>query len=163
MAWGLAADELRAVSPAAFALLELCAFLGSAPVSWRLLWSARTLPLPAELAPTVRIERRLKAALRLIGRYGLAELDPPGDHLLVHPLVRGMLGQGLSSERHASLLGTVRAMLAASDPGDPDDPATRSRYAELTPHLIHSDVLGAGAEEVRQLVINCVRYPLRPW
>ncbi|MBM2618906.1 tetratricopeptide repeat protein [Actinoplanes sp. LDG1-06] len=158
VAWGLAADELKTVSPAAFELLELCAFLGSAPVSWRLLWGARTLALPPELAPTVRIERRLKAALRLIGRYGLAELDPPGDHLLVHPLVRGMLGQELSSERHAALLGTVRAMLAAADPGDPDDPATRARYAELTPHLIHSDVLGAGAEEIRQLVVNCVRY-----
>ncbi|MGK5681061.1 FxSxx-COOH system tetratricopeptide repeat protein [Actinoplanes sp. URMC 104] len=156
--WGLAADELRAASPAAYGLLELCAFLGGAPVSWRLLWGARTLALPPELAPTVRIERRLKAALRLIGRYGLAELDPPGEHLLVHPLVRGMLGQELSSERHAALLGTVRAMLAAADPGDPDDPATRARYAELTPHLVHSDVLGAAAEEIRQLVVNCVRY-----
>ncbi|GID26740.1 FxSxx-COOH system tetratricopeptide repeat protein [Paractinoplanes brasiliensis] len=158
VAWGLAADELRAVSPAAYELLELCSFLSSAPISWRLLWGARTLPLSPELAPAVRVERRLKAALRLIGRYGLAELDPPGEHLLVHPLVRGMLGQELSSERHATLLATVRAMLAASDPGDPDDPATRSRYAELTPHLIHSDVLGADAEEVRQLVVNCVRY-----
>jgi tetratricopeptide (TPR) repeat protein len=158
VAWGLAADDLRAADPAAFALLELCAFLGSAPISWRLLWGARTLPLPAGLAATVRIERRLKAALRLIGRHGLAELDPPGEHLVVHPLVRGMLGQELSSERHAALLGTVRAMLAAADPGDPDDPVTRARYAEITPHLVHSDVLGAGAEEIRQLVVNCVRH-----
>jgi tetratricopeptide (TPR) repeat protein len=158
VAWGLATDALRADSPAAYQLLELCAFLGGAPVSWRLLWGARMLPLSAELGPTVRIERRLKAALRLIGRYGLAELDSPGDHVLVHPLVRGMLGQGLSSERHATLLSTVRGMLAAADPGDPDDPAGRPRYAELTPHLIHSDVLGAGTEEIRQLVINCVRY-----
>jgi len=158
VAWGLAADGLRASSPAAYELLELCAFLGGAPVSWRLFWGARTLPLPAELASTVRIERRLKAALRLIGRYGLADLDPPGDHLLVHPLIRGMLGQELSSERHAALLGTVRGMLAAADPGDPDDPAVRSRYADLTPHLVHSDVLGADAEEIRQLVINCVRF-----
>jgi tetratricopeptide (TPR) repeat protein len=158
VAWGLAADGLREASPAAYGLLELCAFLGGAPVSWRLLWGARLLPLAADLAPAVRIERRLKAELRLIGKYGLADLDAPGDHLLVHPLVRGMIGQELSSERHATLLGTVRAMLAAADPGDPDDPAVRSRYAELTPHLVHSDVLGAGAEEVRQLVINCIRH-----
>jgi hypothetical protein len=158
VAWGLAADALRVDSPAAYQLLELGAFLGSAPVSWRLLWGARMLPLPAELAPAVRIERRLKAALRLIGRYGLAELDPPGEQLLVHPLSRSMLGQSLSSERHAALQATVRAMLAAADPGDPDDPAVRPRYAELTPHLVHSDVLGAGAEEIRQLVINCVRF-----
>jgi hypothetical protein len=107
------------------------------------------LPLPAELAPAVRIERRLKAALRLIGRYGLAELDPPGEHLLVHPLSRSLLGQSLSSERHAALQATVRAMLAAADPGDPDDPVGRPRYAELTPHLVHSDVLGAESEEIR--------------
>ena len=158
VAWGLSADALRAESPAAYQLLELGAFLGSAPISWRLLWGARMLPLPAELAPAVRIERRLKAALRLIGRYGLAELDPPGEHLIVHPLARGMLGQGLGSDRRTALQATVRGMLAAADPGDPDDPAGRARYAELTPHLVHSDVLGAATEEVRQLVVNCVRY-----
>ncbi|MET0424519.1 MAG: FxSxx-COOH system tetratricopeptide repeat protein, partial [Actinoplanes sp.] len=156
--FGLAADALRVASPAAYELLQLCSFLGGSPISWRLLWGARTVPLPAELAPIVRIERRLKTALRLIGRYGLADLDPPGEHLVVHPLVRGMLGQELSSEQHAELLGTVRAMLAAADPGDPDDPAGRGRYAELTPHLIHSDVLGAAAEDIRQLVINSIRF-----
>lgn len=158
VAWGLAADALHAADPAAGQLLELCAFLASAPISWQLLWAARGLPLSPELARTVRLERRLKAAMRLIGRYGLAELDPPGDGLIVHPLIRGMLAQGLSSERHAAQLGTVRRMLAAADPGDPDAPTSWARYAELTPHLVHSDVLGAEAEEVRQLVIDCVRF-----
>lgn len=158
VAWGLAADALREASPAAYQLLELSAFLGGAPISWRLLWGARTQPLDPGLARVVRIERRLKAAIRLIGRYGLGELDPPGDALQVHPLVRGMLGHGFSSERHAALLTTVRGMLAAADPGDPDNPAGWPRYGELTPHLIHSDILGAGGEEVRQLVINCVRF-----
>jgi tetratricopeptide (TPR) repeat protein len=157
VAWGLAADALDEASPAAFELLELCAFLASAPVSWELLWAARGLVSPG-LARTVRVERRLKAALRLIGRYGLAELDPPGASLLVHPLVRGMLGQQLSSERHATLLRSVRAMLAAADPGDPDNPTHWSRYAAIVPHLVHSDVLGGEAEEIRQLVISCIRF-----
>ena len=156
VSWGLAADSLRETSPSAFELLELCAFLASAPVSWELLWAARGLVAP-ELARTVRIERRLKAALRLIGRHGLAELDPPGEHLIVHPLIRGMLGQQLSSEHHAALLRVVRAMLAAADPGDPDNPTHWPRYAQIIPHLVHSDVLGGESEEIRQLVINCVR------
>jgi Tetratricopeptide repeat len=156
--WGLATDALRAESPAAAQLLELCSFLASAPVSWQLLWSARGLDLSPELASTIRIERRLKAAMRLIGRYGLADLDPAGERLLVHPLVRGMLGQELSSERHAAQLDVVRGMLAAADPGDPDAPTTWPRYAELTSHLVHSDVLGGDTEEIRQLVVNCVRY-----
>jgi tetratricopeptide (TPR) repeat protein len=158
VAWGLAADGLREASPAALQLLELCAFLASAPVSWQLLWAARGLEVSPELARTLRIERRLKAALRLIGRYGLADLDPPGERLLVHPLVRGMLGQELSSEVHAARLRVVRAMLAAADPGDPDSPDNWPRYAEITPHLVHSDMLGADAEQIRQLVINCVRF-----
>jgi hypothetical protein len=157
VAWGLAADALDDASPAAFELLELCAFLASAPVSWELLWAARGVVSP-ELARTVRVERRLKAALRLIGRHGLADLDPPGDSVVVHPLVRGMLGQQLSSERHAALLRTVRAMLAAADPGDPDNPTHWPRYAAIVPHLVHSDVLGGDAEEIRQLVINCIRF-----
>lgn len=158
IAWGLAEEALRAASPAAAELLELCSFLATAPVSWQLLWAARGLPLSPELARTVRVERRLKAAMRMIGRYGLAELDPPGDRLVVHPLVRGMLGQELGSEQHAERLGTVRGMLAAADPGDPDAPTSWPRYAELTPHLVHSDVLGADAEGIRQLVVNCVRF-----
>ncbi|WP_305789621.1 FxSxx-COOH system tetratricopeptide repeat protein [Symbioplanes lichenis] len=154
--YGLAADALAEAGPAAYELLRLTAFLASAPVSWELLWAARGLA-SAELAPTLRIERRLKAAIRLIGRYGLAELDPSGASLVVHPLVRGMLGQQLSSERHAALLRTVRAMLAAADPGDPDNPAHWSRYADIVPHLVHSDALGGDNEEIRQLVINCIR------
>ncbi|WP_433828608.1 FxSxx-COOH system tetratricopeptide repeat protein [Actinoplanes sp. CA-015351] len=158
VAWGLAAEALGENAPADRVLLELCTFLASAPISWRLLWAARTLPLEGELSRTVRVERRLRAAMRRIGRYGLADLDPAGENLTVHPLVRGMLGQELSSERHAALLRTVRGMLAAADPGDPDNPAGWYRYAELAPHLIHSDLLGGDAEEVRQLVINCIRF-----
>jgi tetratricopeptide (TPR) repeat protein len=157
VAWGLAADALRAAAPAAVELLELCSFLASAPVSWQLLWAARGLDLSPELIRTARLERRLKAAMRLIGRYGLADLDPPGERLVVHPLVRGMLAQGLTSEQHATQLRAVRGMLAAADPGDPDAPTSWPRYAELTPHLVHSDVLGGETEEIRQLVINCVR------
>ena len=158
LSYGLAMDALRAASPAAAELVELCAFLASAPVSWELLWAARGLDLTPELSHTVRIERRLKAAVRLIGRYGLAELDSPGERLIVHPLVRGMLGQQLSSERHAAQLRAVRSMLAAADPGDPDNPTHWPRYADLGPHLVHSDVLGGESEEIRQLVLNCVRY-----
>jgi tetratricopeptide (TPR) repeat protein len=157
VAWGLAVDALREASPAAAELLELCSFLASAPVSWQLLWAARNLDLAPELIRTVRIERRLKAAMRLIGRYGLADLDPPGERLTVHPLVRGMLGQELTSEQHAARLGAVRGMLAAADPGDPDAPTSWPRYAELTAHLVHSDALGGEDEVVRQLVINCIR------
>ncbi|MEV6494779.1 FxSxx-COOH system tetratricopeptide repeat protein, partial [Actinoplanes sp. NPDC051633] len=157
-AWGLASDALRSASPAAAELLELCAFLGSAPVSWQLLWAARGLDLPPELAGTLRLERRLRAAMRLIGRYGLAGLDPSGERLIVHPLIRGMIGQELSSERHAAQLRAVRGMLAAADPGEPDAPTTWARYAEIVPHLVHSDVLGGDAEETRQLAVHCVRF-----
>ena len=157
VAWGLAAHGLAEASPAAYELLELSAFLASAPVSWELFWAARGL-VTGELARTLRVERRLKGAIRLIGRYGLADLDPPGESLIVHPLIRGMLGQQLTSERHAALLRSVRATLAAADPGDPDNPTHWARYAEIIPHLVHSDVLGGDAEEVRQLVVNCVRY-----
>jgi tetratricopeptide (TPR) repeat protein len=157
VAWGLAVDALGSAAPAAVELLQLCSFLASAPISWQLLWAARGLDLSPELTRTVRVERRLKAAMRLIGRYGLADLDPPGERLVVHPLIRGMLGQELSSEEHAAQLRAVRGMLAAADPGDPDAPTSWPRYAELTPHLVHSDVLGGESEAIRQLVINCVR------
>ncbi|GAA0796630.1 FxSxx-COOH system tetratricopeptide repeat protein [Spirilliplanes yamanashiensis] len=157
VSWHLALAGLRAASPAAAQLTELCAFLASAPVSWQLLWAARGTALPDELARAVRVERRLKAAIRLVGRYGLAELDPPGETLVVHPLVRGMLAQHLTPGGHAAGSAAVRHMLAAADPGDPDNPTHWPRYDELAPHLVHADVLGGDDEQVRQLAVNCVR------
>lgn len=156
--WSLAVQGLRDAAPAAVRLLEVCAFLASSPVSWQLLWAARGLDLLDELARTVRIERRLKAAIRTIGRYGLADVDPPGGRLLVHPLVQGMFAQQLSSDAHAGYSATVRGLLAAADPGDPDDPTHWARYEEIAPHLVHSDVVGGHTEEVRQLVLNHVRF-----
>ena len=152
IAWSLAADGLQAASPAARQLLELGSFLAGAPVSWELFWAARGLDLSPELAHTLRVERRLKAALRLISRYGLADLDPAGERLLVHPLARDLLG------RDSTDPSVVRAMLAAADPGDPDNPANHRRYAEIVPHLGRAEALDADAEEIRQLVINCIRF-----
>ena len=52
VAWGLAADaSARGRRRPPLELLELCAFLASAPVSWQLLWAARGLAAAARAAP----------------------------------------------------------------------------------------------------------------
>src|SRR4029453_6345319 len=54
--------------------------------------------------------------------------------------------------------GAVRRVPPAADPGDPDNPAHWPRYSAIVAHLVHADVLGGEAEEIRQLVINCIRF-----
>src|SRR5262249_26086469 len=76
VAWGVAFDRLRQQSPAAAELLELCAFFGSEPISIDLLWAGRRADLPSPLDQTMRDEIGLYRAVRDIGRYALARVDP---------------------------------------------------------------------------------------
>jgi hypothetical protein len=52
----------------------------------------------------------------------------------------------------------VHLLLAAADPGDPDDPNGWPRYEELHGDIGPSDVVGCPSESAHRLIINLVRY-----
>jgi hypothetical protein len=157
--WGLAFDRLSQQAPAAVQLLELCSFLGSEPVSMRLLPMARYASLPSPLDATVRDEIPLRRAVREISRYGLAKVDPARNSIEIHRLVQAVLRDRLSAEQQAGYQQSVHELLAAANPGDPtDDPQIWSRHAELAPHVVPAGLIESDSLDSHKVVLDQVRY-----
>ena len=159
--WRLSFDRLRERSPAAARLLELCAYFAPDPISLTLLYSDEManalLPFDARL----RERDVLGQLIRDIARYSLAKVDRGGNSIQVHRLIqaaiRAQMGPGQYREdvRHE-----VHTVLAGAPPrqGGTDDPENWARYDLIWPHLGPSEAYLCASPEVRQLLIERVRY-----
>jgi hypothetical protein len=157
--WGLAADRLGEQAPAAMQLLELCSFLGSEPISLRLLSMGRRAALPAPLNTAVQDEIALRRAVRDVGRCGLARVDPARNSIELHRLVKAVLRDRLDPGRRLIYQRAVRELLTAADPGDPiGDPSRWPEHAELTPHVLAADLIHGAAPGSRDVVLHQVAY-----
>ncbi|MGA5818320.1 FxSxx-COOH system tetratricopeptide repeat protein [Kitasatospora sp. NPDC094028] len=154
----ISVEELRRMNAPAAQILEICAFLGPDAIPMRLLYSravVRALQLPPR-AP--RDKLAIGEFLRAISRFGLARTDQGSETITVHRLVQAVLRDQVGEERRAELREVVHAALAAANPGDPDVPADWADYAELLPHLWPSGAVDSADEDVRQWIIDSVRY-----
>jgi cellulose biosynthesis protein BcsQ/tetratricopeptide (TPR) repeat protein len=155
---GLAFSGLREASPGAAQLLEHCSFLSSSPIAVQMLARGRGAGLPAELAEVLRDDMKLRLAVRDIGRYALAQIDPGHDSIKIHMLVRALLRDGLSPEKRAAAEHATHELLALANPGSPDDDSTWSQHEQIAPHVIPSRVITSGDPHVRRIVIDQIRY-----
>jgi tetratricopeptide (TPR) repeat protein len=160
-AWNVALDRLEAGNPAALRLLQMCAFLAPEPISRSLLGPAAGMSAIPDLASALGDPVRLSIAIREIGRYSLARLDRRTNSVQVHRLVQAVLADRMTEMERRTMQHAAHLLLAASDPGHPETPGNWTRYAELYPHLVVSDAINCGGEQVRQLVLNAVKYLLR--
>ncbi len=156
--WKLSLEELRAVNPPAAQLMEICACFGPDPIPLRLLYRG-----PVTHALTIgqgapRDELAIGEFVRAINRFGLARTDQSSQTLSVHRLVQAVIRDQLPGELRRQIRRVVHASLASASPGDPDVPANWPRYAGLLPHLWPSRAAQSDDSEVRQWVIDSVRY-----
>lgn len=156
--WRLAFDQLRERSAAAAQLLELCAFISSQPIAISMLTRGRGAPLPSPLQEVLRDELQLRRAVRDIGRYALAQLDPGRDFVKIHMLVRAVIRDGLPPEQRELLESSAHAVLALANPGDPDRSENWTHHGQITPHVIPSGVIYSPDASARQVVLDQVRY-----
>jgi tetratricopeptide (TPR) repeat protein len=152
--WLIAYERLRALSPAAARMLTLCSFLGPAPLPNEVLYTAQSAEITGAPVDTLETAR----LVREINRHGLARLDSASASLSVHRLVQQVLRSHVPEEDRAALRAGAQTILAASDPGTPDDPAAWGRYAALLPHLAPSGAMESTDDRVRQWIVNSVRY-----
>jgi tetratricopeptide (TPR) repeat protein len=158
-AWQLAFERLAKEAPAAAQLLDLCAFFGPEPIPVRLLSAGRHVrDLPSPLADAVGDEIALGRTVRDVCRYALAHIEPTRRNLQVHRLVQGVLRERLSTEERAERLRLVHAMLAAANPGAPDDPKNADMLADVAGHVRSTRLIEAETPEARQVVIDQIRY-----
>ena len=154
---GLANEKLRNSAEATAQLFALFAYLGGEPVLLSLLRFGShadiTEPLRTVLGaaiPTSRIVRDLS-------RYGLAKVDP-SQRVQVHRLVQRVLRDTLSSEQRVQTLRNVQNLLAAANPGDPDEVGELDRQREMGPHIEPADLVHADSLAARQVVLDHARY-----
>jgi hypothetical protein len=144
----LIADRLARDDPAAAQLASLCAFLAPEPIPAEL-FTGTTSVMPAELAARVADPLAWRPTLAHLARQSLARIDHRG--LQMHRLTQAILRDRLTPEQAAATRTQAEAMLAASNPGDPDNPATWPRWARLMPHLLAADLAATDSPGLRQL------------
>ena len=156
-ATGLAADKLARDDPAAAELAGLCAFLAPEPVPVDLFTGAAA-ALSAELAARAADPIAWRQTLTQVSGHALARLDHRG--LQMHRLIQAILRDRLTPEQAAATRERVEAILAASNPRDPSNPATWPRWAQLMPHLLVAD-LATSTDPGPLAGHQCVRIPAR--
>jgi tetratricopeptide (TPR) repeat protein len=154
----LAADSLRARAPAAAQLLELFAFLGSEPVPVSLLRTGRAANIEPPLGRALYEFDFIDRVVSHLVRYGVARLEPQGERIQVHRLVRSVLREQLSSEDADRIRETTHRLLGAANPANADDPRTWTLHAEIGPHLIPCDAVHSTVMAARRAVVDQVRY-----
>jgi tetratricopeptide (TPR) repeat protein len=156
-ATSLSADQLAGEDPAAAELANLCAFLAPEPIPQEMLTSAAA-ELPAALASLAADPLAWGRTLTQLGHVALARIDQ--GQLQMHRLTQAILRDTLTPDQAAETRDRTEAILAASDPGDPANPATWPRWAPLMPHLLAADLAGTGNPELRSTACNACWYLL---
>jgi len=150
--------RLDKASSAAARLLELLVFLSSHPIAIPLLSAGQSADVPADLRATLRSDIALRRAIRDLGRYALAQLDPGRDLIRVHNLVRAVLRDSIDEGKRDGISRAAHAVLAAANPGDPDNRVTWPGHAQIAPHVVPSGLMHSDLELARQAVLDQVRY-----
>jgi len=154
----LAVKRLRGVSPTAANLFELFAHLGAEPVSVALLRTGRRGKVTATLGRTLSDPIQMRRAIRELARYGLAKLDPQEQRIEVHRVVQLWLREGLDEDARRRGRRNAHQLLAAANPGWPDDLPTWKFHAEIAPHVLPAGLINADDIEGRRVVLDQIRY-----
>ncbi len=153
----LAVDRLDRDDPAAAQLASVCAFLGPEPVPEDLFTSAPS-ELPGELAARAADPLAWRQTLAQLAQQSLALIDRRG--LIMHRLTQAILRDRLTGEQAAVARVCSEAVLAAADLGDPANPVTWPRWAQLMPHLLAADLAATGSPDLRWMACNACGYLL---
>ncbi|MFE9612747.1 FxSxx-COOH system tetratricopeptide repeat protein [Streptomyces sp. NPDC006012] len=173
--WSILLKRLRHDRPQALDVLGMCTAFAPGPIPLGLVQACPGTDLSEELRWMTDDLPAWNHALDILVNYSVltrsrpgdpagAETDPPGEtvhmHRLVHDIVSRLIHDGADADGRPDYRRAVRTVLAAADPGDPEDSRYWPRYADLLPHLEPSGALGSGRDPVRRTVLNCLRYSL---
>jgi class 3 adenylate cyclase len=153
--WSLSLERLHAEEPAAVQLLEIAAFLAPEPIPLLLL-SGHPELLTEPLRSTAADPDALADTVGALVGYSLARRHPHG--FLVHRLVQAVIRHRLPPDRRQATADRVVSILAAASPGDPEDPASWSGYAQLSSHVLATAPLGDHSPAGRRLLLDTIRY-----
>ena len=112
--------------------------------------------MPSELAARAADPLAWRQTLAYLTRQSLARIDHRG--LQLHRLTQAILRDRLTPAQAAATRKNAEALLAASDPGDPPNPATWPRWARLTPHVLAADLAATDSPALSELARHTCWY-----
>jgi TIR domain/Tetratricopeptide repeat/NB-ARC domain len=151
----LIADRLGLDDPAAAQLASLCAFLAPELIPEDLFTGA-VRELPSELAVRAADPLAWRRTLAHMAEQSLARIYDRG--LQLHRLTQAILRDRLTPAQWATTRERMEAILAASDPGNPANPITWPRWAQLMPHLLVADLASTENRLLRRMACNACWY-----
>jgi tetratricopeptide (TPR) repeat protein len=154
----VALSRLAEANPAAAVATELFASFGSAPVSVSMLYRGLAGRAPEQTHGTLNNQVQLRRALADICRYGLARLNNENQHIEVPPMVRLALRDILKPEAFEDAQQVVHEILAAADPGEPDDLLSSELHSEIAAHVLPTDLVRSRLVAGQRAVYHQIRY-----
>jgi tetratricopeptide (TPR) repeat protein len=154
----LALRQLADANPHALAVFELFAWFGAAPVSTVLLRSGRSADLPSVLQRPLQDPYLLGKAIQDMSRFGLVRLQSQAERVEVQPLTRQVLRDLLSPADLERAQRCGQAILAAGDPGWPDELGSWELHREMAAHVLPTGLIGSRSEQAQRAVLNQMRY-----
>jgi Tetratricopeptide repeat/NB-ARC domain len=156
--WNVSFDQLQSQNPAAYQILQVCAFLAPEPISRNLFTGYRGTTGSAELTEALRDPLLLGRAFLDINKYSLAKVDQHGHALLLHRLVQSVLRNRMPRKTWDEMHHLAHLVLANYDPDNPTRSDTWPLYREVLPHVALSGLIQCDDAYVRQLITNLIHY-----
>ncbi|WP_335977228.1 MULTISPECIES: FxSxx-COOH system tetratricopeptide repeat protein [Streptomycetaceae] len=167
-AFSILLNRLREDKPEAVDLLRLCVFFAPGPIPVRLLRDLPIRDVPERLAGLIEDPLLWNSAIGKLAQWSVIQSDPQEtdteesagstDVVQMHRLVYQAVRADMPREEQSLYSRVVRKLLAAADPGRPNDTRLWQRYAEIVPHLEASGALSSTNPEIQSTVLNCLRY-----
>jgi len=153
----VAVQRLYEAAPATAQMFELFAYLGGEPVAVSLLRYGKDAAVVEPLRGMLSASIPLNRAIRDLSRYGLAKVDAV-QRVQVHRLVQRVLRDSFPPERARQTLRNAQNLLAAANPGDPDEHGEPQRHRDMGPHIEPADLIHAENLDARQAVLDHARH-----
>ena len=158
--WNVSIARLRDQSPAANRLLQLCAYFSADPISTDLIYNEQMVKSLVGFDQDLQERVMLGRVIQAITRYGLARVDSNSRTFQVHRMVQAVIRSELTADQREQAMHEVHQIIASVRPtnSDVDDWASWPEFEKIWPHLGPSLAQDCDEPEVRQLLVDRVRY-----
>jgi tetratricopeptide (TPR) repeat protein len=155
--WREMIQRLQSTSPDSLDLLYRLAFFGSGPIPLASLeygMHLHEISFHSLLSSSLRRSRAIGA----LGNSGLLRINPDTKTINIHRITQHIVRATLARDEAERCRHDVHLLLAAADPGSPDDSDNWSRYEDLRDHMTPAEIESCPNVRARRLLINFVSY-----
>lgn len=156
--WSVSRQNLTSEAQGLFRILG---FFSAEPISEEVLVQPSRAPgLPGELSKVLSSRTEFRRAARELARFSLAKIHGVRNVVQVHNVVQAVTRGRIEREDPEAaqqLRVAAHALLAATDPGEPEKEQNDPLYERTIHHLVPSGALESDNHALRNLIINQVR------